>query len=45
MLWPILITAAILAAFLLIWSLCRAAAEIEDVRPDCGEYESGGRDD
>lgn len=36
----ILITAAMLAAFLLIWSLCRAAASIEPVKPDCGEYDN-----
>lgn len=41
----ILITVAMLAAFLLIWSLCRAAAGIQPTRPDTGEYDSGGRDE
>lgn len=38
-------TCVILLAALFIWSLCRAAAGIESVHPDCGEYESGGRDE
>lgn len=42
--WPYLCGGVILAAALLIWSLCRISryGYVQPVRPDTGEYDSGG---
>lgn len=41
----LVVTCILMLAALVFLVVCRGAAEIEDVRPDCGEYDSGGRDD
>jgi len=36
----LVVSCVVLLSALLIWSLCRAAASVESVRPDCGEYDN-----
>lgn len=40
----LVVTCILMLAALVFWVVCRAAASIEPVQPDCGEYDSGGRD-